>query len=195
MQHIQTTKATSHQHAVYRSPYLGTSVVKESPADMMYRIRRNDTSIPLEDIETNQDTFNFEDLTELLNGMGDMEEVAMAHNDLALLQLQYERERFALEKKFMDLREEAYERRADAVYDVETGQIKQAGFWMQAMKNHPNMALYLTEKDLGALAYLVDVRVEYIEKGYNLEFDFAPNNPFFKNSTLAKTIHLRNMYR
>jgi len=60
-------------------------------------------------------------------------------------------------------------------------------FWLTAMKNHIQLAEFITEKDEAVLKHLVDIRMSYIEKpGFRLEFEFSENE-FFANKVLTKT--------
>ncbi|KAG8933413.1 hypothetical protein FRC01_009409 [Tulasnella sp. 417] len=62
-------------------------------------------------------------------------------------------------------------------------------FWLTALKNHLDIAELITERDEEALAYLKDVRLEYLPSstpGYKLSFHFA-RNEFFTNDVLTKT--------
>ncbi|RUS23034.1 hypothetical protein BC937DRAFT_93077 [Endogone sp. FLAS-F59071] len=60
-------------------------------------------------------------------------------------------------------------------------------FWLTAMKNHIQLAEFITEKDEAVLKHLVDIRMSYIEKpGFRLEFEFSENE-FFSNDVLKKT--------
>ncbi|KAI1331918.1 putative nucleosome assembly protein I [Xylariaceae sp. FL0255] len=65
-------------------------------------------------------------------------------------------------------------------------------FWLSAMKNQISLAEMITERDEGALRYLVDIRMEYLDKpGFRLIFDFAENE-FFTNKTITKTYYYQN---
>jgi nucleosome assembly protein 1-like 1 len=65
-------------------------------------------------------------------------------------------------------------------------------FWLSAMKNQISLAEMITDRDEGALKYLVDIRMEYLDKpGFRLIFDFAEND-FFTNKTITKTYYYQN---
>ncbi|KAI0408155.1 nucleosome assembly protein [Xylaria palmicola] len=65
-------------------------------------------------------------------------------------------------------------------------------FWLSAMKNQISLAEMITERDENALRYLVDIRMEYLDKpGFRLIFDFAQNS-FFTNKTITKTYYYQN---
>jgi nucleosome assembly protein 1-like 1 len=60
-------------------------------------------------------------------------------------------------------------------------------FWLTALRNHPQLVEFITDKDESALKHLVDVRMSYIEKpGFKLEFEFS-ENAYFTNKVLTKT--------
>lgn len=65
-------------------------------------------------------------------------------------------------------------------------------FWLSAMKNQISLAEMITDRDEAALKYLVDIRMEYLDKpGFRLIFDFAENE-FFTNKTITKTYYYQN---
>ncbi|KAK7757259.1 histone chaperone [Diatrype stigma] len=65
-------------------------------------------------------------------------------------------------------------------------------FWLSAMKNQISLAEMITDRDEGALRYLTDIRMEYLDKpGFRLLFDFAENS-YFTNKTLTKTYYYQN---
>ena len=74
-------------------------------------------------------------------------------------------------------------------------------FWLTALRNHIGLREIITERDAGALKYLVDVRIDHIsvedadekqgdadqsKPGYKIIFEFAPNE-FFENKILEKS--------
>ncbi|KAG8989015.1 hypothetical protein FRB90_002449, partial [Tulasnella sp. 427] len=62
-------------------------------------------------------------------------------------------------------------------------------FWLHVLKNHRNVAPFITERDEEALAYLQDIYVKFLPSstpGYTLSFYFAPNE-FFTNKVLTNT--------
>ncbi|KAJ1734578.1 histone chaperone [Coemansia biformis] len=61
-------------------------------------------------------------------------------------------------------------------------------FWLTALRNHPQLAELITERDEDAIKFLRDIRLAYLadEPGFRLEFEFA-ENPFFSNTLLTKT--------
>lgn len=62
-------------------------------------------------------------------------------------------------------------------------------FWATALGNVPEIADLITEKDVEALSYLSDIRMNYIsEPGFELVFEFR-ENPYFKNKALIKTYY------
>ncbi|KZF22644.1 nucleosome assembly protein [Xylona heveae TC161] len=60
-------------------------------------------------------------------------------------------------------------------------------FWLSSMKNQISLAEMITDRDEAALKYLIDVRMEYLDRpGFRLIFEFSPNE-FFANKTISKT--------
>ncbi|KAJ1790350.1 histone chaperone [Coemansia sp. RSA 2523] len=61
-------------------------------------------------------------------------------------------------------------------------------FWLTALRNHPQLAELITDRDEGAIKFLRDIRLVYLsdKPGFKLEFEFA-ENPYFSNSVLSKT--------
>ncbi|PFH55394.1 hypothetical protein XA68_18411 [Ophiocordyceps unilateralis] len=65
-------------------------------------------------------------------------------------------------------------------------------FWLSAMKNQVTLAEMITDRDEAALKYLIDVRMEYLDKpGFRLIFEFRPNE-FFSNTVVTKTYYYQN---
>ena len=65
-------------------------------------------------------------------------------------------------------------------------------FWLSAMKNQISLAEMITDRDEGALRYLTDIRMEYLDKpGFRLLFDFTENE-YFTNKTITKTYYYQN---
>jgi len=59
-------------------------------------------------------------------------------------------------------------------------------FWLSAMKNS-SLAETITDRDEGALKYLTNIRMEYLDRpGFRLIFDFTENE-FFTNKSITKT--------
>lgn len=62
-------------------------------------------------------------------------------------------------------------------------------FWLSAMKNQISLAEMITDRDEGALKYLTDIRMEYLDRpGFRLIFEFAENE-YFTNQTITKTYY------
>ncbi|KAJ2078588.1 histone chaperone [Coemansia sp. RSA 988] len=63
-------------------------------------------------------------------------------------------------------------------------------FWLTALRNHPQLAELITERDEDAIQHLRDVRLTYLEDkpGFKLEFEFA-ENIYFSNTVLSKTYY------
>ncbi|KAB5563390.1 nucleosome assembly protein [Coniochaeta sp. 2T2.1] len=65
-------------------------------------------------------------------------------------------------------------------------------FWLSAMKNQISLAEMITDRDEGALKFLTDIRMEYLDKpGFRLIFEFAENE-YFTNKTITKTYFYQN---
>jgi len=72
-----------------------------------------------------------------------------------------------------------------------TPQVGIPQFWLTAMKNHPSLAEIITDEDDAALASLVDIRMEYLDKpGFKLIFEFGSND-YFTNKLLTKSYFYR----
>ncbi|KAG8947408.1 hypothetical protein FRC04_010728 [Tulasnella sp. 424] len=145
------------------------------------------------------------------------------HVEFTKLETKYRKELYELNRKYSELYNPIYNRRAAIVAghaepteeDISVGFSKtreedpeaeplhmgEAGadadedikgvpkFWVAALKNHMDIAELITERDEEALAYLKDIRLEYLPSatpGYKLSFYFAPNE-FFTNDVLTKT--------
>jgi len=70
------------------------------------------------------------------------------------------------------------------------------GFWLQAIKNHPDLGDLVTPADEELLGLLQDVTLEYLPEmaGFKLLFTFAPN-AYFDNAVLTKEYTLESMLR
>jgi nucleosome assembly protein 1-like 1 len=125
---------------------------------------------------------------------------------------EYELERKALERKFLDKYAKVFEQRKDLVADGvplngeklenegdgdESARKGVPSFWLTAMSNHVVLASLLSEEDIEALNALVDIRVADVPEddkfGYKLEFEFGPNR-FFTNKVISKTYYIANFY-
>lgn len=82
---------------------------------------------------------------------------------------------------------EAEGKTASAAKDVDMKGVPE--FWLTALKNLGPVAETIVERDDEALAYLTDIRMEYLDKpGFSLVFEFD-ENPFFANKTLTKSYY------
>lgn len=62
-------------------------------------------------------------------------------------------------------------------------------FWLTAFENLSFLSQTITDRDQEVLAFLKDVRLEYLSQpGFRLVFEFN-ENPFFKNQKLLKTYY------
>ncbi|KAL9623261.1 MAG: hypothetical protein Q9160_002368 [Pyrenula sp. 1 TL-2023] len=60
-------------------------------------------------------------------------------------------------------------------------------FWLSAIKNQQNLAEMITDRDEEVLRYLIDIRMEYLDRpGFKLIFEFKENE-FLTNKTISKT--------
>lgn len=93
--------------------------------------------------------------------------------------------------------EEEQEEGEAAVKSEESAEAKIDGpgvpeFWLSAMKNQISLAEMITDRDEGALKFLTDIRMEYLDKpGFRLIFEFAENE-YFTNKTITKTYYYQN---
>ena len=64
-------------------------------------------------------------------------------------------------------------------------------FWATALSNHPVVNAAITDADIAALRYLVDIRACQLphREGFSLWFEFS-ENPFFTNCVLTKKYFL-----
>ena len=71
-------------------------------------------------------------------------------------------------------------------------------FWLIALKNHEEIASMITERDEGALKYLVDVQTSKLSGededgdelcGFKIDFHFSENE-YFEDAVLTKTYHM-----
>ncbi|KAI8801910.1 hypothetical protein BJ742DRAFT_715550 [Cladochytrium replicatum] len=74
-------------------------------------------------------------------------------------------------------------------FDENTAGVPQ--FWLTVLKNHPQIAEQITERDEEALNALTDIKVAFLENnpGFKLTFSFSDNS-FFTDSELTKTYFL-----
>jgi len=127
------------------------------------------------------------------------------HVSIEDIDAQYILERIALEKKFLDRKQEVLELRNKIISgeeDVpdEPGTLAVVppdgaeepltgipGFWLTCLSSHPSVGELITEEDMPALEQLKDISVSYDEgfTSYSLTFHFDEND-FFTNSTLTK---------
>lgn len=136
----------------------------------------------------------------------------------AKLEVKFQAEILALEKKYLEQYQPLYDRRANIVAgsiepteseikaglddeeDTENESAPQSNtstedvagipeFWLTAMKNVGSLAEMITSRDEDALKALADIRMSYLDKpGFKLLFHFKENE-FFTNKTLSKTYY------
>jgi len=113
------------------------------------------------------------------------------------LEEEYEKEARALEEKYRNLMTPLYERRqriVDGAEEVQGADGDVRGvpeFWYVCLRNHPEVASMMGEKDHDVLKYLRSVKDEKLEgtPGFKLVFEFAPNE-HFTNTVLEKTYEM-----
>lgn len=129
------------------------------------------------------------------------------HIEVDTVNLEYKKERAALEKKYDTLRAPLLEKRKSVVVgeidvqleDTETGsEIRDEeekvvekgipGFWYQCIANHPTVGSLVSEDDVGALEALTNISVQFNDEysGFKLTFSFREND-YFTNTELCKT--------
>ena len=132
------------------------------------------------------------------------------------LEREYERERIALEKKYIALRDSYYSERSslvnggvgEALGGKDSNGIEQ--FWLTCLKNNPTLNTLVKDRDEECLKYLYNVCCVYPEKEpesndgggetdpssdfdrFNLELFFR-ENPYFTNKVLVKKYFLKTL--
>ena len=120
------------------------------------------------------------------------------HEQCLAIDVDYKRERIALETKYRELRKPVYANQGKIISgevdvpaegpdasseDVEEEDMKGIpGYWAQALLSHPAIREIVTEEDVPALEALTDVQCEYNEDytSFKLTFYFDENE-FFEN--------------
>jgi len=103
------------------------------------------------------------------------------------LYLKFVDERRDLERKYEQLYAPIYDQRAAAAGADEPVIPK---FWLEALKNHPNIGTVVEEQDEDALASLKDIKCVTHDDGYELVFTFRPNE-YFTNTVWPVEIDSR----
>ena len=118
------------------------------------------------------------------------------------IMMSYLEERAALELKYRQLCQPLYDQRAAIVQGgnhknntEESGEQGIPQFWVCAMGHEEDVAELLTEEDVDCLEYLTDITCRDFEdgKGFELQFHFAEQNPYFTNQVLTKTYDVPNL--
>jgi len=137
--------------------------------------------------------------------------------DHAKVELEFQKESYQLERRYLKKFAPQYEKRAKIVKgeleptDVEvragmneekdqnvdnTDQKEDAStekvkgipkFWLTAMKNHPSLAELITDRDEEALYSLTDIRIEYLDQPGYRLIFEFAPNNFFTNRNILKT--------
>ncbi|KAF8096610.1 hypothetical protein N665_0305s0032 [Sinapis alba] len=120
-----------------------------------------------------------------------LKDIQVKHDEL---EEKFLEEKAALEAKYDNLYKPLFDKRYEIVNGVVEAESEKGvpNFWLIAMKTNEMLANEITERDEGALKYLIDIRycrVENNSRNFKLEFLFDPN-PYFKNSVLSKTYHV-----
>ncbi|KAE8379180.1 hypothetical protein BDV26DRAFT_303762 [Aspergillus bertholletiae] len=77
--------------------------------------------------------------------------------------------------------------------DTQMHQTPIADFWLTALRKEHETRKLVTKPDLGPLASLIDIRVEWLEGfDYVLEFHFAPNE-YFTNRVMRKAFYYEKL--
>lgn len=122
----------------------------------------------------------------------------------------YLEERAALELKYRELCQPLYDQRAAIVRGAaaaatgssdtdnnneETVEQGIPQFWVCAMGHEEDVAELLTEEDVDCLEYLTDITCRDFDdgKGFELQFHFSEQNPYFTNRVLTKTYDVPNL--
>lgn len=85
--------------------------------------------------------------------------------------------------------EEIKEEEDEGEGETKEGEKGIPNFWLTAFENLSFLSQTITDRDQEVLAFLKDVRLEYLSQpGFRLVFEFN-ENPFFKNQKLLKTYY------
>lgn len=145
-----------------------------------------------------------------LEGLTEKEKAAVSrlkdlHVEHTQIESEFERELRELKKRYEDLYEPLYKKRAEFLGEGE--RLPEQGttipsFWLTAMKNHPMLSDMIEENDEPVLTYLQDIRSEWLDSGsaangssgsnklgFSLIFQFR-ENPYFESTSLIKTYHM-----
>jgi len=113
------------------------------------------------------------------------------------LEREYKKEVNELTKKYTEKQRPLLEERRDMLTKCEgspkTGTPALEGFWLKAMKHHPELEDVIMEWDEPVLNYLVDMEKTNLDdddgdKGFKIAFKFL-ENPYFTNKELTKEWH------
>ncbi|CAN8259449.1 unnamed protein product [Cochlearia groenlandica] len=120
-----------------------------------------------------------------------LKDIQVKHDEL---EEKFLEEKASLEAKYDDIYKPLFDKRYEIVNSVADAETEKGvpNFWLIAMKTNEMLANEITEKDEGALKYLIDIRCSRVEnnsRNFKLEFLFDPN-PYFKNSVLSKTYYV-----
>ncbi|WBW71329.1 histone H2A-H2B chaperone Nap2 [Schizosaccharomyces osmophilus] len=132
-------------------------------------------------------------------------------NDSESIQVEYREKMLELERKFEKMYDPLFSRRAEIVQGISEAKPEELdqefevmknnnrdvkgipNFWLTCLQNVYLVAEMISSRDVAALESLKDIRFSNLsegQKGYRLEFDFAPND-YFSNNVLTKTYYYK----
>ena len=129
------------------------------------------------------------------------------HEKCKEIDVEYKRERIALEMKYRELKKPVYANQGQIISgevdvpaetegpdatseEVDDDMKGIPGYWAQALLSHPSIREIVTEEDVPALEALSDVQCEYNEDytSFKLTFYFEENE-FFENQVSPQLVH------
>lgn len=117
-----------------------------------------------------------------------IENIDATQNSLEGLNDQSSEEILKIESKYNKQRDPIYKKRAEKFLLI-------PGFWHQALQNHPQIGLCISDEESECLQHLLNIFVtenEDIKTGYKMQLVFdAKNNPFFSNETIEKVVTVK----
>ncbi|EPX72492.1 nucleosome assembly protein Nap2 [Schizosaccharomyces octosporus yFS286] len=132
-------------------------------------------------------------------------------NDSESIQVEYREKMLELERKYEKMYDPLFSRRAEIVQGISEPKPEELDeefevfenngqdltgipdFWLTCLQNVYLVAEMISSRDVAALESLKDVRFSNLsegQKGYRLEFEFAPND-YFSNKVLTKTYYYK----
>ena len=168
----------------------------EEMEDLQHRTKQLSTEIDGDDDEEEETTAP----PQLLRKINALKHL---HENVLAIDVEYKKERIALEQKYRELRKPIYNNQSQIISgevdvpadsdspdatskDVEEDEVKGIpGYWAQALLSHPSISEIVTEEDVPALEALTNVIVEYNDdySSFKLTF-FFEENEFFSNEVI-----------